>query len=63
VTVWVRRRLGTREADRGLYDLEALDAGRTNGQQAVALEALGAVDISETRPRESARPSDLPANR
>jgi multidrug efflux pump subunit AcrB len=54
MTVWVRRRLGTREADRGQRDLEALDGGRTNGQPAVAVADLGAVEHSQTRPRESA---------
>jgi hydrophobe/amphiphile efflux-1 (HAE1) family protein len=54
VTAWVRKRLGAREADRGQRDLEALDGGRTNGQPAVAVAAIGTVEHSETRPRESA---------
>jgi hypothetical protein len=54
VTIWVRRRIGAKEADRGQRDLEALDGGRSNGQPVVVLEGLGAVEHSETRPRESA---------
>ena len=55
VTVWVRKRLGSRDIDRGERDLEALDAGATSpapvAEPAAAAAALGPGDVSQTRPR------------
>ena len=55
VTVWVKRRFGSSEIDRGEHDLVALDAGRAiPAENGVASGPLGPADVSHARPQERA---------
>jgi HAE1 family hydrophobic/amphiphilic exporter-1 len=55
VTVWIRRRFGSSEIDRGEHDLVALDAGRAvPAENGVASGPLGPADVSHARPQERA---------